>query len=251
MKTRNIWMGIALLLSVLLLATCGGDSGTTPAPAPAPPPAPAPAPAPAPTPEPEPAPEMATYTFGADSIKANYASPGSLLTVLGAQPYPEGASASEEVAFVAHPMGEVLWEEGGMASEGLEHLAYDGHAHDLTDEARGMGWMILAEGFSGVQTLLTAGAIELSSEFPCLSYAQRLDPSPDWIIGFNVCAMDEEGNWLEMITVRAEMYDAGVRDGEPYMAATGTSDPQEPITRVMTPPWDTEAILEITGTLAQ
>ena len=178
MKTRNIWMGIALLFSVLLLATCGGDSGTTPAPPRHLPRPQRPRPHRLPTPEPEPGRTMATYTFPTDSIKANYASPGSLLIVLGAQPYPEGASAAEEVAFVAHPLGEVLWEEGGMASEGLEHLAYDGHAHDLTDEARAMGWTILAEGFSAVQTLLTAGAIELSSEFPCLSYAQRLDAEP-------------------------------------------------------------------------
>ncbi|MXX85829.1 MAG: hypothetical protein F4Y71_05170 [Acidobacteria bacterium] len=184
----------------------------------------------------------------------NYASPGSLLLVLGAKPYPEGASAAEEVAFVAHPLGTSLWELDGMASEGLEHLAYDGHAHDLTHEAEEMGWMVLAEDFSTVQGLLTAGEITLSAEFPCLSYAQQIAPSPDWFVGFNVCAVhdhDGEMHWEETLEVRAEMYDAGVRDGDPYMAATGTSDPQEPITRVMTPPWDTEAVLEITATLAE
>lgn len=251
MKTRHIWMGIALLLSVLLLATCGGDSGTTPAPPPAPAPAPAPAPTPAPEPEPE-LPETATYEFTTASITPNYASPGSLLSILGAQPFPEGASSSDEVAFVAHPLGTTLWEVGGMASEGLEHLAYDGHAHDLTDEAEAMGWMVIAEDFSTVQALLAAGELELSAEFPCLSYAQQLDPSPDWFIGFNVCAIhDDNGelHWEETLEVRAEMYDAGVRDGEPYMDHTGTTDPQEPITRLMLPPWDTDAVLELTATL--
>ena len=46
-------------------------------------------------------------------------------------------------------------------------------------------------------------------------------------------------------------------DGEPYMNVGGTeetgpdtpTDPQESITRVMHPPWDTDAVSEITGTL--
>ncbi len=250
MKTRNIWMGIALLFSVLLLATCGGDSGTTPAPAPAPPPAPAPAPAPAPEPEPE-GPTMATYSIDYDP----HYSTDPLFQLLGAVPYPvEGGEASLEIAFVAYPLGETLWEEGGMASEGLEHLAYDGHAHDLTHEAEEMGWMVLAESFDEIRALLGAQEITLSSEFPCLSYAQRYSPSPDWFIGFNVCAAHEDDgelHWEDTITVEAQMWDAGVRDGEPNMAATGTTDPQEPISRVMTPPWDMESVSTITGTLQE
>jgi hypothetical protein len=250
MKTRNIWMGIALLLSVLLLATCGGDSGTTPAPAPAPPPAPAPAPAPAPEPEPE-GPTMATYTISYDPHYSN----NPLFQILGAVPYPvEGAEASEEIAFIAHPLGTVLWEEGGMASEGLEHLAWDGHAHDLADEARDMEWQVLAESFGEITALLQTQEITLSSEFPCLSYAQGYGPSPDWFIGFNVCAAHEDDgelHWEDTITVEAQMWDGGVRDGEPNMPDTGTTDPQEPITRVMTPPWDTESVSTITGTLQE
>ena len=253
MKTRTIWLGAALLFSALFLATCGGDSGgTTPAPAPAPPPAPAPAPEPEPEPEPEA--EMRTYTI---VYKPNY-SDNPLFLQLGAVPYPvEGTEAENEIAFVAHPLDTVLWEEGGMASEGLLHLAWDGHGHDLADEAEEMGWDVLAESFDEIIALLGAQEITLSSEFPCISYAQKLSPSPDWFIGFNACAIDADGNWMETLSVRAEVYDAGVVDGEPYMAVGGTeetgpdtpTDPQEPISRVMTPPWDTDAVSEITGTL--
>ncbi|MYB32021.1 MAG: hypothetical protein F4Y20_05740, partial [Acidobacteria bacterium] len=182
--------------------------------------------------------------------KANYTT-NPIFTLLfpDAQPYPEGAMADNELAFVAHPMGETLWEEDGMASEGLDHLAWDGHAHDLTDEARAMGWDVLAESFDEITAVLGTAEINLSSEFPCLSYAQKLAPTPDWFIGFNACAVDEEGNWLETIMVRAEVYSSGTRAGEGYMEATGRRDPQVPISRVMTPPWDTDAVSEITGTL--
>ena len=246
MKTRNIWMGAGLLLLGLLVAGCGGDSDTPTTPAPAPPPTPAPTPPP-PEPEPEPEPEMATYGIAYDPIYSS----DPLFALLGAVPFPEGASTDNEIAFVAHPLDTTLWELGGMASEGLEHLAWDGHAHDLGDEAEAMGWVVLAESFDEIRALLGAAEITLSAEFPCISYAQKLHPSPDWFVGFNGCVMDEDGNWLETITVRAEMYDAGTREGEPYMEGSGPTDPQEPISRVMTPPWDTDAVSVITGTLRE
>ena len=43
-----------------------------------------------------------------------------------------------------------------MASHGLAHLAYDGHAHDLADEAEEMGWVVLAESFDEIRALLQA-----------------------------------------------------------------------------------------------
>ena len=76
------------------------------------------------------------------AYKVHYANPGSDLVREGAKPYPEGASAHREAALVAHPLDSTLWELDRMASEGLEHLAYDGHAHDLTDEAREKGWTV-------------------------------------------------------------------------------------------------------------
>ncbi len=252
MKTRTIWVGTVLLASAFLLASCGGDSGgTTPAPAPAP--APTPTPPPAPEPEPEPEAEMRTY----DIMYDPHYSTNPLFLILGAELYPEGAMAENEIAFIAHPLDTVVWEEGGMASEGLEHLAWDGHSHDLADDAMEMGWVVLAESFDQIVALLGASEITLSSEFPCISYAQKLSPSPDWFIGFNTCAIDADGNWMETLMVRAEIYDAGVVDGEPYMAVGGTeetgpdtpTDPQAPISRVMVPPWDTEAVSTITGTL--
>ena len=93
-----------------------------------------------------------------------------LFLALGAQPYPvEGTAASNEIAFVAHPLDATLWELGGMASEGLEHLAYDGHAHDLAHEAEEMGWQVLAESFDELIALLGAEHIDPEFGFPLSS----------------------------------------------------------------------------------
>ena len=88
----------------------------------------------------------------------------------------------------------------------------------------------------------------MSLDQPCLSYAQRLDPSSDWFIGFaSVCTVDEAGNWLDELALTASMYDAGTAEGEPYAGATGPTAPQQPISKVELPPWDENAVTTITA----
>ena len=132
-----------------------------------------------------------------------------------------------------------------MASEGLEHLAWDGHAHDLADEAAATWDWHGARGELRRDPRAVGGLqeITLSAEFPCISYAQKLyGPSPDWFIGFNACAAhddDGEVHWEETLDDRASRCttpESGTAN--PTWPHTGTTDPQEPITRVMTPPWD-------------
>ena len=63
-----------------------------------------------------------------------------------------------------------------MASEGLEHLAYDGHAHDLAHEAEEMGWMVLAESFDEIRALLGTAEITLSSGVPLHQLCTEVQP---------------------------------------------------------------------------
>ena len=251
MKTdasRLFRTAVAALSAALLFASCGGDSGSTTTPAPAP--APAPAPTPAPTPDPEPEPEeaeMATYDIA--SFEPKY-STDPLFLILGAQLYPEGAASDNRIAFVAHPVDTVLWEPGGMASEGLKMLAETGDPAALLAEAEAMEFLVLASTFDEIKALLGAQEITLSSEAPCLSYAQALKPNPDWFFGFSsACAVDEAGDWVEDIELLVTMFDAGTADGEPYMDATGATDPQQPVTSVEIPPWDEDPVTIIKATL--
>ena len=254
MKTdvsQTLRSALAVFAAALLLASCGGDSGgstTTPAPAPAPAPAPTPPPAP---PEPE-EPEMATYDIGFTPLFSS----NPLFQLLGASPFPENAGGAENIAFFAHPVDTMLWEVGGMASAGLKTLAEtvgengDGDSSALNAEAEAMGFAIVARSFSEIIAVLGAEEITLSHEMPCLSYAQRLNPTPDWFFGFSsACAVDEDGNWVEELSLSIVMYDAGTAEGEPYMEASGGTDPQQPITKVETPPWDTAPVSTIVGTL--
>ena len=249
MKTdvsRTLRTALAVFAAALLLVSCGGDSGSTPA-APAPAPAPAPTPPPAPTPEPEPEAEMRTYDI--TNFEPKY-STDPLFLLLGARFYPEGASADNRIAFVAHPRDTMIWEDGGMASEGLKMLAETGDPAALNAEAEAMDFTLMATTFDEIKAVLGTMEITLSSDAPCLSYAQALKPNPDWFFGFaRVCALDEDGNWVEEINLHVNMFDAGTADGEPYMDATGATDPQQPITRVEIAPWDESPVTIIDAKL--
>ena len=61
-------------------------------------------------------------------------------------------------------------------------------------------------------------SIEMHRERPCLTYAQRIDPSSDWFVGLsNACATDEDGRWLSEITADVIAHDAGTAEGEDFM----------------------------------
>ena len=256
MKTdvsRTLRSALAVFAAAFLLASCGGDSGSTPA-APAPAPAPAPTPPPAP-PEPEPGVEMATYIVNA-SPQESYSS-NLQFQALGFKPFPGGAGGVDAIALLAHPADMAPWEVGGIASEGLKMLAETGDSAALISEGEAMGFNVIASTFNDIAGLVVAALLDpntsegitVSLDQPCLSYAQRLDPSSDWFMGFaTVCAVDEDGNWLEELALTANMYDAGTAEGEPYMGATGPTNPQQPISKVELTPWDENAVTTITAT---
>ena len=71
-----------------------------------------------------------------------------------------------------------------MASEGLEHLAYDGHAHDLAHEAEEMGWMVLAESFDEISALLQTAGNHPELGVPLPQLCPEVQPEPGLVHRF-------------------------------------------------------------------
>ena len=201
------------------LAGCGGDSSSPAAPAPAPAPTPTP-----PPPAPEPAePEKRSYTFALPDVRISPRIPGTL---------PEGVDFYPDLVMVAHARGEAPWALDAIASDGMKVLAEVGTSEDFAQEAEAAEMVVHARTFAELlQVFLSPDpSIELDSDRPCLSYAQMIAPSPDWFIGFtNICATDDEGNWLPQISAELIAYDAGTAEGEDFQYKSGDTDPREPI----------------------
>ena len=219
----------ALLLVAAFAASltgCGGDSSS--------PAAPAPAPAPAPTPPPESAePETQSYTFVLPDVRISPRIPGTL---------PEGVDFYPDLVLVAHARDAAPWALDAIASDGMKVLAEAGTSEDFAQEAEAAVMVVHARSFAELlQVFLSPDpSIELDSDRPCLSYAQMIAPSPDWFIGFaNICATDDEGNWLPEISAELIAYDAGTAEGEDFQYKSGDTEPREPIVMLDRPPYFT------------
>lgn len=210
---------------------------------------------PTPPPDPEPTtpdqPAEATYDIKYD---AHISSLAALVLLGGATPYPEGVEAADGLVMAEHPRDVTLWEPGGMASAGLKMLAETGDATTAIGEAEAMGMTVRWRDGASVQALLQAQEITLDYQNSCVTYAQGIVPSPDWFVGFTICATDEEtGEWLETVELIAIAWDAGTDDGDDYMADDMPSDPQMPITPLDIAPFSPARtpVSTITATLRQ
>ncbi len=214
-----------LLLAAGVAITACDDGGSTPV-------APAPAPAPAPTPPPPPpAPETATYVFAQPEDRIGPRQPGTL---------PEGVSFSAELILVAHAPDAGPFAVGETASDAMKELVETGSPEALI-ESGGDSFQVVADSLGALLRIFLSPepSIEMNLAQPCLSYAERIEPSPDWFIGFaNVCATDEDGQWLDMIETQLLAYDAGTAAGDDYVnkAEGADSEPREPITLLDKPP---------------
>lgn len=248
---------LAVLALGLGLAACGDNSTPSmpqipaaPAPAPTTPTTPTPPPTPEPTTPEQPA--QATY-----DIKFNsFLSSNAILIALGSDPYPEGVTAADGLMMAEHPEDIVIWEDGGMASDGLKMLAEsdDGDPAALIAEAIDAGARVRFQDGAAILNLLTVEEeITLEYATPCVTYANAITPSPDWFVGFRICAVDEEGMWKEEIAFTAAAWDAGTDDGDDYTSEDAASDPQQPISQLDKAPFSPAGtpVSTISATLRQ
>lgn len=79
--------------------------------------------------------------------------------------------------------------------------------------------------------------IEVTTEFPSVTLATMLAPSPDWYIAcVNVMLLEEEGEFVTEKTLNPHVYDAGSDSGESYTSSNIDTNPKEPIAVITTPP---------------
>ncbi|KAA1243932.1 spondin domain-containing protein [Aquimarina sp. RZ0] len=87
--------------------------------------------------------------------------------------------------------------------------------------------------FNGSGRTITISDLTVSSDFPLVSLASMLAPSPDWMIAVNsVSLVDNGGQWIPEITLDLFPYDAGTEEGTGYQLNNPETVPQEPISDI-------------------
>lgn len=129
----------------------------------------------------------------------------------------------------------VFWEEGQIASDGLEVVAEVGGKSTFRNELNSA----IADGKAS--TLIDAGGISLSPglvttvfsvsrDYPQVTIISMLAPSPDWFVGVhNLSLLNANGEFIEQQTVDLSLYDSGTDNGASYTSGNSDTAPREPI----------------------
>lgn len=135
---------------------------------------------------------------------------------------------------VTHDNNVSFWEEGKLASPGIQNMAETGSKDPLNYEIndaidRGYAFTKL----SGEGISKSPGSVSLTfrttEKYPLVTLVSMVAPSPDWFVGISGLNLFENGNWIEEKTVLLYPYDAGTDSGVTFTSDNVATIPPEPI----------------------
>lgn len=144
-----------------------------------------------------------------------------------------------------HRDGVEIWQDGGLASGGIEQMAETGAKGALISEvneliADGLAESVLSGGGIRRSPGVTSMVIEVSSQYPAVSLVSMLAPSPDWFVGVNSLNLRNGNRWVNRRVVDLVLYDAGTDNGARFTSADSDTVPQERIEKLSSRSQDTD-----------
>ena len=132
-----------------------------------------------------------------------------------------------------HSASVSLWKLGGTATDGIKSMAEAGGTMLLGDEVgaavkAGSAKVVIKFG-GGNAPGSSTGMVDVSPQFPLVSFGSMLAPTPDWFVGVSSLSLCEGGAWLTSKKVDALVYDAGTKDGADFDYGFPETQPRAPI----------------------
>ncbi|MDH7446958.1 spondin domain-containing protein [Aquimarina sp. 2201CG14-23] len=149
-----------------------------------------------------------------------------------------GSAHFTELVGAAHNNMVTFLELGGFATPGIEDVAELGLFSDFRDEVNIAIAASNSDQFIEGSNLfptpsnktITISDLTISSNYPLISLASMIAPSPDWMIAVNsVSLIDGGGQWIPQITMDLFPYDAGTEEGTGYSLDNSSTNPHEAI----------------------
>lgn len=141
------------------------------------------------------------------------------------------------------------------ASAGLESLAETGNTLALVNEISGNADVARSEPFSDFRAPTSSAVdhIKVSKDFPRLSMASMIAPTPDWFIGLaGVSMIDEQSEFVSDVSMNVGAYDAGTEEGVAFSLDNLDAIPHVQVERITTAtsPFTSTSTTEISPSLA-
>ncbi len=146
-----------------------------------------------------------------------------------------------ELVGATHNATITLLEMGAIATPGIEQVAETGRFNIFTSEVNDAISNNTADQFIEGPNLfpnpssktITINDLTVNSEYPLISLASMIAPSPDWMIAVNsVSLVDDQGQWISEIVMDLFPYDSGTENGTGYSLSNSATNPVQPISIV-------------------
>ena len=144
-------------------------------------------------------------------------------------PFPLGAHYSSLIG-ATHSPDVAFWQEGALASPGIESMAETGRIFPLFDEITAAGNLaqhVTGQGIGASGSSITA--FEADPLRTQLTLVTMIAPSPDWFVGVGGLDLRDTKNWRDTIVVDLFGYDAGTDSGTGFTSRNADTQPAEPI----------------------
>ncbi len=203
-------------------------------------PAPVP-PTPVPTPTPDP---VARYVVTFNSTWSQQTHPTD---------WPDNAHYSGLIGGT-HSSRVVFWQDGQLASAGIQAMAERGRKSPLDAEvmaaiAAGDAQFLL----SGADLSDSPGVVSLEFEigvnFPLVTLVTMVAPSPDWFVGVTAMPLLVSGQWADETVVTLYPWDAGTDSGVSFESDDQRTSPVELIHRLLGFPVAVNGVVAPFGTM--
>ncbi|MCG8460297.1 MAG: spondin domain-containing protein [Holophagales bacterium] len=140
-----------------------------------------------------------------------------------------------------HSSAVSFWEDGGIASAGMEAMAEAGAKSPLDAEVQaaidaGTALSILSGFGLGTSPAGTSLDFGVHRDYPLVTLVSMIAPSPDWFVGVSGLSLVESGEWVLQKRVTLYAWDAGTDSGTNYTSSNADTQPRQPIAPISTGP---------------
>lgn len=131
-----------------------------------------------------------------------------------------------------------FWQEGQLASPGIQAMAEQGRKTPLDQEvgaaiAAGNAEFLLSGAALGDSPGTVSLEFSARVNFPLVTLVTMVAPSPDWFVGVSGLSLLVNGQWADEIIVTLFPWDAGTDSGTTYEAENQKTVPHQPIHRLL------------------
>lgn len=131
-----------------------------------------------------------------------------------------------------HHAGATFWQDGALATAGIENMAELGSKFPLTNEVQaaissGTAWSVLSGGGISRSPGSVVLTFDINDTHSLVTLVSMVAPSPDWFVGVDGLEMRPGGQWRQDAIIDLYPWDSGTDSGVTFTSPDLDTQPRE------------------------